>query len=498
MKHYGISIILIVIFLLSCTKEELILYPEIEADLELKALLYLDDKPCFVDLEKQFIKCSISKEALSNYTPKVTFSDNVEWFLGEQKLKNNARNNWGDIELAKAYPISMISEGKEYHFDLYFTSLPLVNLVHIHDIVDEPKTLAHWIISNPSAPKVWKSYIGVEIRGNSTQTYDKKSFGINGLYERGLSSKQKISALGMNFSTKWAMDAMYIDPSKMRNKVTIELWQNIFSKQNFQADIQFRLVELFINRSYKGIYCISQTVSPEYIGIEGTESVLYKADALKKSNALNSISTNMPTDNFRWESWQQVYPQDKPNWNAFSDFRELLINANDLEFKEHISELIDIDAFIDYYIFMNVTGAWDNTGSNKNLFLLGEEQHQQRLTVIPWDLDYTWDLCWQGTSLGTSSILSNPIYDRLLKTNPNHFKDKLKKRWKDLRNGTLNPSEIMKLFNANFDLLIENNIQYFENSVWNTHQDYLKEKDNIQNWTQLRLNFLDMYFEGIK
>lgn len=487
------------VFLLSCTKETTIIFPEPDSYLKSHGLLYLNHKECFVDVDRKLFKYSISKDNLSDFNPKISFNPEAKvWFNG-QKIENNVIHQLGPIEISKPYSIKILIAGKTIDYKLFFTQLPIIKIIHIEDIKDEPKSLARLYVNNSGRHNMWDSYTGIEIRGNSSQQFRKKSYSLDICLKRDLSSSSKASIFDFSGSSNWMLDAMFIDPSKMRNKVSTEIWQNLFNRKKNKTNFQFKTVELFINDQYYGIYCISQPIKPDFLNITGTNRVLYKADAIYMdgTNGLNVISKPMPTDNLRWDGWQQEYPKAHPNWLPFSRFREVLLNTSDSIFRKEIANTIDLDALIDYYIFMNLAGAWDNTGSNKNLYLLGEGE-KNRLTVIPWDLDYTWGLNWLGSTFSADQIISNSLYKRLIRTNASQFNIALVKRWQELRSHALTEEDIFSYFDTNFKVLSHQNIEKFENDRWQTNHNLTNEKKNIQLWISNRFIFLDEYFNAFE
>lgn len=494
-----IIIIISSVFLFNCTKETIIVFPEPDSYLNSINLLYLNNKACFVDVEQKLFKYSISEKELSDFNPLIKFDSRAKIWLEGHPIKNNGIINFGSIEISKPYSIKISIAGKTTNYRLFFTQLPIIKIIHIENIKDEPKSLARLYLNNSGNQNTWNSYAGIEIRGRSSQQFKKKSYSLDLCLKRDLNSTYKAPILGFTESTNWMLDAMFIDPSKMRNKVSTEIWQNIFNQDYINNKLQFKLVELFINDRYNGVYCLSQTIKPDFLNITGSNNVLYKADAIYMdgTNGLGEISKPVPIDNFRWDGWQQEYPENRPQWQPFSNFRELLIEKSDSLFINEIGNTIDLDAFIDYYIFMNLVGAWDNTGSNKNLYLHGKGKNN-KLTVIPWDLDYTWGLYWLGGTFTADQIISNPLYDRLIETNANNFKFALVKRWGILRNQTLTPEQIYSYFDTNFKLLRNQNIEIFENDRWQTDYNLTEEKDKIHLWISNRFIFLDGYFNSIE
>lgn len=479
----------------SCTKETTIFHPESEPMLISDALLSFNKKQCFADKFNGIMKFSLQKKELSNFSPLVEFqSESKVWFNSKQ-LVNNKVNTLGNMEYGKAYPLKITSNNITKEFDIYFTSFAIARIMHIEEINDEPKSLARIYINSTFHQSIFDSYVGIEIRGNFSQRYEKKSFGFSLCTKRDLSELYTGEILNMNKAEDWILDAVYDDPSKMRNRVCTEIWQDLFSPNNAQANIQFEYVELFKNHEYQGIYTLSQALNPELLNISHSNTVLYKADANHNGlkNALDTLHTPQPINNLFWDGWSQVHPANVASWDLFSELRKTLINGTNNEFRTEISNLIDFSSFIDYFIFMNLCAAHDNTGDNKNLYFMGKNSNSQ-LTVIPWDLNFTFGTGWNQNPFNTNIILTNNLYNRLENINPANYKSQLKHRWLELRNSSITADNLFKIFKNKFDLLEQNNIQNFDNDRWSLNQDYKREEDFIQAWINERIIILDNYF----
>lgn len=479
----------------SCTKETTIFYPETEPMLISDVLLAFNKKQCFTDKFNGIMKFSLQKEDLNNFSPLVEFQSESEVWFNSKQLVNNEINVLGDLEYGKAYPLKIISNKIIKKFNIYFTSFAIARIVHIEEIKDEPKSLARIYINSTLHQSMFDSYIGIEIRGNFSQRYEKKSFGFSLSTKRDFSELYTGEILNMNKAEDWILDAVYDDPSKMRNRVCTEIWQDLFSTNNVQANIQFEYVELFKNHEYQGIYILSQALNPELLNISNSNTVLYKADGNHNGlkNALDTLHTSQPIDNLFWDGWSQVHPKNVASWSLFSELRKNLINGTNNEFRTEITNLIDFSSFIDYFIFMNLCAAHDNTGDNKNLYLMGKKSNSQ-LTVIPWDLNLTFGTGLNQGTFNTNNILTNNLYNRLENINPANYKGQLKNRWLELRNSSITADNLFKIFQKKFDLLEQNKIQNFDNNIWSLNQDYEREKNFIQTWINKRIIRLDNYF----
>ncbi|MDO4173083.1 MAG: CotH kinase family protein, partial [Prevotellaceae bacterium] len=95
--------------------------------------------------------------------------------------------------------------------------------------------------------------------------------------------------LGMRSCSKWILDAMAIDRICMRNRICMDVW-NAYSTLPYETDFDGRsgtvgkFVEMYINDSYYGIYCLSDHINRKLLQLKKYDEakglvrgVLYKS-----------------------------------------------------------------------------------------------------------------------------------------------------------------------------------------------------------------------------
>ena len=186
--------------------------------------------------------------------------------------------------------------GQETDFDsmkaqMTDQSLPLVNITitdptdvlkaddYIEgsiEIVDKQKR------TDPDNESV--SYLAdFRIRGGSITGLDKKSLAVK-LFEYSKKGKKKdkdVAVFGIRVENSWILDAMGYDKMRMRNRVCFDLWNEMSSipydtskdgnpnennpeKRNGTKGV---FVEVFINGSYNGLYCMSDKIDRKLLNL---------------------------------------------------------------------------------------------------------------------------------------------------------------------------------------------------------------------------------------
>lgn len=168
-----------------------------------------------------------------------------------------------------------------------------------------------------------------------------------------------------------------------------------------------------------------------------------------------------------------------------------MINSNDSVFNSGIFTKFTEANAIDYFIFLNVIRATDNT--SKNIYIARYNTGYPYF-YTPWDLDGTWGNIYDGTEQNIfNDILSNGLYDRLIKNNTDSIFPAMSQRWFELRQGMLSTEQLQLAFDSAQQILSGNNVYAREQLVWDYNYDP-SYADYVNTWRGNRLSFLDNYF----
>ena len=120
---------------------------------------------------------------------------------------------------------------------------------------------------------------------------------------------------------------------------------------------------------------------------------------------------------------------------------------------------------------------------------------------MPWDVDGTFGVIQDGKRIVTTDdVLTNGLFKRLIKLNPENYTSKLKKRWQELRKSNLKNKNLWSQIDAIYSRFSKENIYNREFTVW---QNKLNETSNeahyeyLKNWFNDRMNYLDNYFKSL-
>ena len=406
-----------------------------------------------------------------------------------------------EFEIGTTYKVSDIQG--EYS-DLYFTQLPIINITSNNTIVNEPSVHAHFSMCESDGNFI-ENAIGIEYRGGWTQTLSKKSFKIEFWNDTSGNNTEDFSLLEMRSDDDWNIQAMYNEPLRLRSKVNFELWREIdtlyYTEDEPKATngVTQEYVELFVNKEYRGLYALSERVDRKQLQLEKFKNGEIRGELYKGVSWGASTFTSLPQyDNNSevWSGFEYEYPDDEINWTNIYELVDFVINEDSITFYENYQDKFKIDNAVNYFIFLNLLRATDNTG--KNIFI-ARYNNDEPYFYIPWDLEGTFGMIWNGTKENiTDDILTNGFYKRLILDNEeNGFLEKLKRRWNELRHYIISVESIIEAFNTQFHYLKANGVYERELKAWSDCEFF--DYNNIEytyEWLENRLNYLDNIFNN--
>lgn len=447
---------------------------------------------------------------IANPPQEILFNNNI--------ITNDAINHLGVVKVNEHFSVKLTwcdSIIEEYL--LIFTKHPIIQIqVDGQMINNEPKTPIEFRINDPDflinggIERETVSRGGIELRGGSAQTYPKKAYGLE-LWEDELGSEKKdASLLGMREDDDWILDAMYIDKARMRHRVSMDIWLDfqdvhyIDEKPNAKSGVYGKMVEVFIDNSYRGIYILSERMDRKQLKLKEFEGGADKFGVLYKSAywgngtvTFNGYWEDIDPFSGYWDGWEQKYPDPEDEgifWDPLSDFTWFVLNSSDDDFKNQISSYLNLENAADYYIFLNLLRADDNTG--KNIYL-AQYDKEDVLFFAPWDLDATWGRFWNGNSTSPNGVLTNGLFARLIETDAGNFKNLLKQKWSDARNDIFTKNSLINYFEDYAELMRLNGSFEREYNKWNMDKLLDDEMDHINTWLDSRLLYLDDYFDTL-
>lgn len=385
-------------------------------------------------------------------------------------------------------------------FVLYFTPLPIISIETNNIIVDEPKVQAVFTYSDNE--QTLSSNIGIEIRGGSSQSYPKKTYDIE-FWDDEMGNLNVDMKFGqLREDDDWILDALYNEPLRLRSHTATKLWKqiqvpyyvNYEPKAKSGADVMY--VEMFLNGVYNGLYNLSEPIDRKQLKIKKFNDNL-RGELYKGYTWGASTFTSLPSYNNNsrvWGGYEFEYPKSSEitDWSLLYQFTNFVINSSESEFENDIWSRFEKDNFINYFLFLNLIRATDNTG--KNIYLAKYNQGEPYF-YIPWDLDGCFGTIWNGTNSNiTDDILTNGFISRVIDRNPKNILIDIANKWFENKNHVFSYASLSESVRQQYETLDNNKIYERESLVYSNYSFEIHDLNYTLDWIQNRLNFLDDYF----
>ena len=416
-----------------------------------------------------------------------------------------------------------------------YSHLPLIVLeTGGIEIVNDPKITARMkvICNGPGEPNNqyqegtdYDGFIGIEVRGQSSQMFPKKSYSLELRANNGADTSA--SLLGMPDEEDWVLYAPYSDKTLLRNALTFHLDEKMGGWQP-----RNRFCEVWLNGDYVGVYQLMESIkrddsrldisklNPDEIsGDDLTGGYIVKAD---KTGGIGpdeffQISPSIRYNYSEKYSFTYVYPKYDQIVNEQKYYiRKFLTEAENTLNGESFRDLtdgfrkyLDTKSFVDFQIIQelgnNVDGYRYSTFFHKD-----KDSKGGKLKAGPlWDFDLCYgNVDYADFNLATDTWLYPKFQDmyggrmhwwaRMMEDFG--YRASFAARWKELRKGPFSTDSIMDYIDNTIDGLGEAVDRNFERwpvlgkYVWPNYfigDTYEEEIGFFKDWITRRVNWID-------
>jgi hypothetical protein len=417
------------------------------------------------------------------------------------------------------------------------SNLPIIKITTTRSIPDEPKVLARMGIIDhgpgitnhiDDAFTGYDGNIGIEIRGSSSQMFPKKQYAVELWTDAGLDTSA--SVLGLPAEEDWILYAPYSDKSLLRNLLAYK-----FSRDLGWYAPRTRLVELYIDELYKGVYVFTEKIKRDVnrVNINKLNPDENSGDDLTGGYIVKIDKFDGATVGLGWDSpfppryrtnnqsihFQFHYPKEdeityeQANYieTYITNFEESLLgplkNHPEYGYRAHIN----VESFIDFAIVNEITKNVD--GYRLSTFLYKDKDSDDgKLYLGPvWDFNLGFgnaNYCEGGTIHGWAWDFNKicggdywlvPFWwEKLMQDQ--EFKMQFKARWQEVRVGILSDENIMNYIDSVVTVLDRpqqrNFLQWpiLSEYIWPNNYvggSYSNEVLYLKDWIDSRLNWLD-------
>ena len=255
-------------------------------------------------------------------------------------------------------------------------------------------------------------YATIRLRGASSLNYEKKPYKIElqkfvtDASGKRVMQERNAAFLGMRSDDDWTLDALYLDPTLMHNKLSYDLWQEIGGKTSpygITNGPRCEYVEMYLNGIYHGLYLLVEPVDEKQTGVEKVENTKNNTHGiLVKTTGWDYVRFGYKGDptnptypkagDVTWKSFEMKYPETREtitlkDWEPISNLYRVTLNGSDAEFTSYAGQLLDKENLVNYWIFISVTLARDNAGKNVYWAVANSSKPNYKMYIHAWDCD---------------------------------------------------------------------------------------------------------------
>lgn len=362
--------------------------------------------------------------------------------------------------------------GIDYKFDDTYqrTSLPKLFVGNREELNDKWQNAQFKFIDKT---RVLDGYMQLGIQGDSSRSYPKKNFKTKFFKDSRLKKKLKWKPKSnWQANNKFNFKANWIDATHARNLVNAGMIEKAtaitpMEKPDVTSDLlnsqglgqmEGIPVEVYLADGYYGLFTLNTKKDDKTFGM----------DSDKQEH--EAISVEMADFAFRDpkatidEAHYLTEIHDKPSANLKSNFEKFVQFINDSsaeDFTNHLSDYIDVKSCINTMLYGILSKEYDYYSKS---YLLCTWNDGSYFYMVPYDLDSTWGLFWNGSGIvqddtdayfdfkhlvqqpDRKSYISNRGQNRLFERIYDHLKPQIKKQYFFLRSTVWKNSDILSRF----------------------------------------------------
>lgn len=379
----------------------------------------------------------------------------------------------------------------------------------------------------------FSGHIGIEIRGQSSQMFPKKSYSVETRTASG--ANLNFPLLGMPSENDWVLYAPYTDKSMLRNVVTFEMGRKMSTYCT-----RTRFCEVVVNNDYKGIYVLMERIKRdinrvniasldlnEISGENLTGGYILRVDKMDPDFSyftdgwLSTVTPSYPvaqrsTFQYFYPKADEIVPQQREYiMNYVTGFENSLTSSSFRDPEIGYQKYIDVPSFIDFMLLSEISKEVDKYKFSTYFYKEKNSDGGKLFAGPAWDFNLGYgNVDYWPAGLNPSGWLyslvtsGNPAmmywWKRLMEDD--YFRDLAKTRWINLRESSLTNSFIQQVidsFTLEIDEAKERNYerwpilgQYvWPNYDWqnNTYED---EVEYFTTFLFNRLNWMDNNMPG--
>ena len=384
---------------------------------------------------------------------------------------------------------------------IYSSPRPIMSIEVDRKLNAKTKVPARFSVLEHGKPER-SGWVGIRWRGASSLSFgDKKNYDLEFWSDSHSQQSRDLRFGELRSDDDWILDGMFNEAARARSTVSQGLWNDLADLAAAPEKPALRTVEIlyadvFVNDRYRGVFALSEQVDRKQLNLakEDTESpgsllrsVGYTA-ATRFQDSMNFDTLAVQINGYKWN-----YPRNTPDWRCLNAFTEAVIQADTPSTVGVVRAYMDWDNFIDYFLFVQVTGGQDNLANN---VYWARRDGRSKYELAPWDLDAVFGNNFRGKlAPATKFIRQSSLHSRLLLDSTQTFSLALQARYAELRENLYRPEALIARFASQQWWLAQERIDEREFAKWRRISQKSGDLNYISNWIEERIKFLDGYFQ---
>ena len=390
------------------------------------------------------------------------------------------------VKYGSRFSLFVIDEAGNFAtYGVVFTTLPVVDMQGEVVKTDEREREVYsgeitvWdpAYQGSSNLVVQNSAIEWNVRGFSSMSFQKKSLKLNLKDTNG--QNNKLAFLNFESDDDYILNPMWFDDIKVREKLAIDLWNEIADEKNSTLKMSGgEYCEVIINGEYQGLRLMQNKVEKSYLK-------LGENDILLKGNNVNEGTKKPPQ-----EVYEVIY--------SSQDEETTYKNVSGLFYQNDFSK-VNLESWVDLQLFLHLGNMIDNE-TYKNIYYVTQRgENEESMSFIPWDTDMSFGIYWNDGFRYMPESVENVTYrieyEALKKKYP-ELDAMLAARWKQLRGTVFTEENIFSKVDSYTAKITESSAlaRDFNYLGWNSWggEDTL---DGFKSYIQRRLQVLDELYQ---
>lgn len=284
-------------------------------------------------------------------------------------------------------------------------NLDLPRFGRINIITDEDAPLSSWPVDKSTKHhtrieyddgiNTFECYSDTSYQGSSSLGLPQKNFRLRLYSDDGLTQKKRVKFGSMIETNQFNLKAFYTDITQCKEPVIYRLWLKTKTARDFDAQFPWSdNLKLFssVTGCYYG-FPVEIRVNGEFYGLSFLLNKKDKDNYLIDSSDKGLLVCGETNAAGFWTTYDSANFADEiddempeTTASAMRDFIEEFCAQDTSYIREHASERLYVDDWIDYYIFLEVFGIVDNYAKNL-LFYSGEDK--MKFSAFLYDCDWS-------------------------------------------------------------------------------------------------------------